>query len=267
MRERPDMKKRLDELETVVLGCGRDASRRQKIVSHHLKADGTVVTDEDLSITETLSSCIGRLFPDANIVSEEKVIKPFDRNAELTFVFDPIDGTDSYSQGMMLWCIGVGILDRERRPVGSLIYLPFPSDGVIIRTDPGDDDVYMAGERLQLPLEKSGSLNEIAIGSSAIRLLPLSRLSCKFRAYGSALLHSLMPVLYHGVDGGITPPCYVWDIAPAHAIVIKAGLDYQYVDGEAFVYDDDLLIRRSKFLKPILIGDERFRNSMIDVFS
>ena len=261
------MKERLDELEAVVFSCGVEAARCQKIVSHHLKADGTVVTDEDLSITERLSACIGKLFPEANVVSEEKIIKPFDENARLTFVFDPIDGTDSYSQGMPLWCIGVGILDGDRRPIGSMIYLPFPGDGVIVRTDPDSPDVFIAGRKLQLPVEKSDDLKEIAIGSSAIRMLPLQRLSCRFRAYGSALLHSLMPVIYYGIDGGITPPCYVWDIAPAHAVVIKAGLDYQYIDGEDFSYDDELLIHRRKFQKPIVIGDEGFRERIIDVLS
>ena len=261
------MKERLDELEAVVLGCGREASRCQNMTAHHLKADGTVVTDEDLSISERLAECIARLFPEANIVSEEMIIKPFDEKAELTFIFDPIDGTDSYSNGMPLWCVGVGILDRDRRPVGSVIYLPFPGDGVILRTDPGSPDVFLNGRRLDLPAVKSGDLKAVAIGSSAIRLLPLSRLSCRFRAYGSALLHSLMPVLYPGINGGITPPCYIWDIAPAHAVVLKAGMDYQYIDGEAFSYSDDMLVQRMKFPKTIVIGDTRFRNNMIDVLS
>lgn len=262
------MKEQLDKLEALILSCGREAVRYQGLASQHLKVDGTVVTDEDLLITQKLSSCIEELFPKANIVSEEMVIKPFDEEADLTFVFDPIDGTDSYSQGIPLWCIGVGILNKKRQPVGSLLYIPFPmEEGMIIRTDPDSPDVYAGGRKLVLPINKSDVLKEIVIGSSAIRLLPLSRLSCRFRALGSAILHSIMPVMYPRINGGVTPPCYVWDIAPAHAVVLKAGFDYQYVDGEQFFYNDELLIHRRKFEKPIVIGDNCFRKSMIEVLS
>ncbi len=257
----------LNELALEVLKSGQDARRRQHNLTLSYKSDGSVVTDEDIRISERLSECIQALFPDANVISEEAIIKPFDKDAELTIVYDPIDGTESYSTGLPTWCIGAGIMNKQRKCIGSIIFIPYIGDGVIVKTCPGSDDIYIADEVLSLPHSHSERLKLVALGSNSYHYFSLNRLKSKFRAYGSALLHCLMPILHPGVDGAISPPCHIWDIAPAHAIVEKAGMGYQYIDGSPFFYDDDLIIERKDYKMPIVIGSREFRNAVISRLS
>ena len=115
--------KKLDILENAIRDAGAYAKQMQSKVHRSYKADGSVLTEVDLEISHRILSLLQNLFPDCGIISEEETTERKE-DAEYTFVLDPIDGTDVYSQGLPTFAIGLGILDKERRPVGAMISAP-----------------------------------------------------------------------------------------------------------------------------------------------
>ena len=95
---------RIEPFLDEILKAGEFAFSSQEKVARGIKSDGTVITEVDLEINRRISLCIKERYPDANLITEEAV-DDFDPEKEYTFVLDPLDGTDVYSQGMPGWCI------------------------------------------------------------------------------------------------------------------------------------------------------------------
>ena len=265
-----DVKSRLDILAEEIRHCGEYARMMQTKIHRSYKPDGTVLTETDLEVTNRIVSLIKRLFPDCNIVTEEELVGSQDNSAPYTFVLDPIDGTDTYSQGLPCWCIGLGILDRDRLPVGSIVYAPRfgrGCDDLFLRTDPDDKRIFLNGTVLDVSeiTENHAKDKPYAVtgGSDIIKTLPFAKAGVKLRSFGCSIVHISCAVVFCGIDGCLDPPCYIWDIAPAHALAERAGMKFQYWTGEDFYYDDDLVIGRHKFRKPLVIGTDPWRAEMI----
>lgn len=267
-----------DSLMAEVKDCGSFAKETQKNIRRDFKSDNSVVTDTDITIAKRLITKIQSLFPDCNIINEEIEGAAFNEAAPYTFIFDPIDGTDSYSQGLPSWCIGIGILDREREAVGSIVYAPRfgnSCDELFMWTVPESDTVYLNGTEFRVDpdiMRQKDMPKQITTGSDILTQLDMKLLitklqaasgSFKFKAFGSSLLHILSVPVFCGIDACIDPSCYVWDIAPAHALVKKCGLDYQYCTGQEFRYDDSLLIELKKFPQPLVVGTKKGRDFLI----
>ena len=267
-----------EQLRAEVKACGSFAKEKQKNIKRDFKSDNSVVTETDIAIAERLIAKIQSLFPDCNIINEEIDGSAFDEAAPYTFIFDPIDGTDSYSQGLPTWCVGVGILNREREAVGGIVYAPRfgrSCDELFMWTIPESDTVYLNGQEFNIAsdiMRQKDMPKQITTGSDILAQLDMKLLitklqaasgSFKFKAFGSSLLHILSVPVFCGIDACIDPLCYVWDIAPAHALVKKCGLDYQYCTGEEFRYDDSLLLYRKKFPHPLIIGTKKGRDFLI----
>jgi len=245
---------KLDDLAQVVADCGAWAKSMQTSVHRSYKSDGTPVTEVDLEVSRRIVEHIEANFPHCNIVSEES-IEPFDPSAEWTFVLDPIDGTDVYSQGLPCWAVALGILDCDRNPVGAMISAPrwgLGEENLFVRLDPGGR-LLINGE----PFTCHGSKDipeQITMGSSGQRDFDFSIYDGKIRIFGSAILHLLSLVIYPYIQGSIVQGCYAWDIAASHAVLRACSMDLEYVDGSTFVYDDRLLVERESFSPPLYGG-------------
>ncbi len=246
--------------------AGQLAKAQQSRIRRMYKDDGSVLTETDMQVTDMMLSAIKSIFEsDYNALTEEIDLKGFSPSARYTFVLDPIDGTDSYSQGLPSWCIALGVLDRDRRPVGGMVCAPRFGVGVdelFVRTDPDSDDVLMNGARLASKPD-DGDIDQIAVGSKTFHHIDLSSYPGKIRCYGSSILHLLAPAVFSNIGGSITPKCYAWDVAAAHAIILKTGMDIRYADGSEFVYDDALLLERRKFRLPIVSGMPKAREKLL----
>lgn len=267
-----------ESLKTAVKECGAFAKERQAHRTCQLKSDGSIVTDADIEIAQRLIQTIEKAFPSCNIVNEEIKDLPFNPDAPYTFIFDPIDGTDSYSQGMPLWCIGIGIVDRERQNAGGILYAPRfgrCSQELFVCASPNDDCVYVNDEKFEFDtevLKNKDRVKQITTGSDIIGQLDTKNLVArmdkpalpfKVKAFGSSLLHMIAPLVFSGVDACLNPTCYVWDIAASYNLVKKAGLNCRYIDGTDFVYNDELLLERKKFAKPLIVGTDNGIKTLI----
>ena len=210
-----------------------------------------------------ITALIRKLFPQAGILSEEELLPPRE-DAEWTFVLDPIDGTDVYSQGLPAFAVSLGILDSERRPVGAYIAAPrfgVASESLFIRMNPGTEPL-LNGEHIELTGDKE-KVTEITMGSKAYRYLDFSRFDAKIRILGSTILHLLTLVLFPAMEGSIVFPCYAWDIASSHAVIRHFGMDLSYGDGTLLSYTDEMIYERKPFRSALYAGTGKVRDELI----
>ncbi len=258
-------KDKLDKLAKAVEDAGLYAKEMQGEIHRSYKSDGSVITETDLAISKRILSVVSSLFPEANIISEE-TLTPFDPEAPYTFVLDPIDGTDVYSQGLPSWAVALGILDKDRKPVGAYISAPrwgIGCESLFVRLDPGAP-LLINGEEWKVSGDKDRP-RQITMGSSGQRLLDFSAYHGKIRIFGSSILHMLAPVIYSHTQGCVNQSCFVDDIVASHAVLLACGMDIQYVDGKAFVYDDRFVLERKPFSPSFYAGTEACRAELFRI--
>lgn len=250
--EKADFKRLCD----VVYDCGIFARDKQKNIGRSYKNDGTVVTEIDLKISDIILKTIKELFPFANVLSEE-CTTPFDDQKDWTFVLDPIDGTDSYSQGMTGWAIALGIL-KHREPVGAIVFAPRFGVGepeLFITLYPNEKPLLN-----QQPLTLVGQKDEvtmIAMESACYRSLNFAKFTGTIRIFGSEILHLLAPVIFPHIQASVHERCYAWDACAAHAVINSVGMKVEYINGEPFIYSDDMLKHRKPYPLQIVAGTQK----------
>lgn len=247
---------------------GLYAAENQKKIQVTYKDDGSVLTETDTYINKQVKKRIETLFPEAGIITEEQ-ITAFDESREYTFILDPIDGTDSYSQGMPSWCISVGILDRNRLPVAAIVLAPRwglgGKDSLLLTLD-FEGRMKLNGE----PFTPSGpgdDIEQLAMGSHVQHYIDLKTYRGKIRSFGSNILHMIAPLVHPRIQGSISIPCYVWDVAGAHALLRAAGWPVTYRNGEEFTYTDELLVERRTFQGILLSGNPEAVAQMRNLFA
>ena len=259
-------KKTFFSLCSAVRQCGEAARANQSHIHRSLKSDGSILTETDLAISDALLKVIRKLYPDCNIVTEETDLKSFNDNARYTFVLDPIDGTDAYSQGLPAWCVGLGILDSRRRPCGAVINAPrfgVGTQDMFLCSMPGNDRVYLNGKQHKAP-EHYDVPRQMLMGSDTLHYVDMSAFKGKVRVFGSSIIHLVSPLVFSNIDCTINTYCYAWDIASADAILEKSGMSFVYMDGSTVDYDNNLLIERNKIRMPVFSGHKECVNWMRD---
>lgn len=218
--------------------AAREALSDPRSLEAELKADGSVLTKMDRATEDALVGEIRRNWPAANIVSEETEL-PFDPACPYSFALDPIDGTDSFSQGMAGWCVSVGLLhgiNGSLQPVAGIIYAPMMD--LLLFADIGQP-VTRNGVSVRLrknPPAMTKRTNLMAY-SKIHKGLDLSDYPGKIRSIGSAALHLCAPAIYSNVIGALEAPrTHIWDIAGAHAISKSLGLEVDYLSGGSIDY-------------------------------
>lgn len=218
--------------------AGLKARKRQAEVSRDYKADGSVLTEVDLETEQFLNTVIAEEFPEANIISEEYPLD-FKAGRDYTFTVDPIDGTDSFSQGMPGWCVAVGILDCCLQPVGGIISAPRwgsdPDTGLFLSILPGGEASWKGVPDGNINSVLSGS-NQLLIGSKSHQRFDYRTYPGKIRNLGSSILHLIGPLVHPAVVGSVLAPCYIWDIAAAHAALRHFKLEFRYFNGDPVDY-------------------------------
>jgi myo-inositol-1(or 4)-monophosphatase len=242
-------------VEEAIRQAGRKAAERQQEVLRDIKVDGSILTRIDVEIDRSLAEVVRGEFPEANIIAEEHTAE-FAAEREWTFTIDPIDGTDSYSQGMAGWCVAVGILDRELNPAGGIIYAPHwgyvPDGGLFISALPGEKEVTVLGIPERTLAADPGEGTQLMVGSKAHRRYDYSSFPGKIRSIGSTVLHVVAPLIHPAVFGAFLPPCHIWDIAAAHAVAERRGLRVEYYNGEPLTYTT--LVHRQPAAHHIIAG-------------
>ena len=254
---------KLEKLYTFIIDLTRYARARQKKVKRHFKSDGSVLTEIDLYISNEISKKIKELFPEANVISEEEE-SPFDGEKPFTFILDPIDGTDVYSQGMPAFAISLGILNQEHQPVGAMISLPRFGVGcetLNLRMDPYED-AYINGEKF-VPYNEKNEARQVTMGSKGMLELDFSRFTGKVRVLGSTIIHILAPLIFNAVDGVVVQRCFAWDIVSAHAVMKHYGMDLADKNGSVFSYTDSFIFDKTPLDRILYGGTAKTREILV----
>ncbi len=238
----------LDLLEKKIQELGKWAVEKQKDLHIRYKEDKSPVTEVDLTVSSEIINTIRELFPGCGIITEEEETGSLPE-APFTFVLDPIDGTDVYSQGLPSFCIALGILDTSFSPIGAICYAPRfgrgTDEGLLLRLNPGERPT-INGEELTLDRnsKENGPVWQLTVSSSLVKIVDFSSYGGKIRIFGSQILQILSPALFCNITASINEPCYIWDYAGAHAIIKSLGMDLYTPRLEPLSYSQDFLSRR-----------------------
>ncbi|MBK7974840.1 MAG: hypothetical protein IPK07_16685 [Deltaproteobacteria bacterium] len=204
-----------------------------------LKADSTIVTEADRKVEELLRRAIGERWPDARIVGEEGGVGAAAATAELTFAIDPIDGTESFAARHPGWCIAIGVLDRAARPVGGIVHAPIWETTFLADLDPATPAFSNATPLEPFAADATVAVDErsaLLIDSKAHLRYQLSGYPGRCRGYGSAALHVALVGARRGATAAHLLAPWIWDVAGAHAIAARVGVEVHTMDGRPIDY-------------------------------
>ena len=256
-------KEKLDRIQEEIYSSGKWAVEKQGDLHISLKEDKSVVTEVDITISHRILALIKSLFLDAAIISEEEITEEKD-NPPYTFVLDPIDGTDVYSQGFPSFCIALGILDSNKEPVGAMIYAPRfgvgTDEGAFLRLDP-EGELLLNGRKFTMKGDKK-TVRQLAVSSTCIWKFDFTKYRGKARSLGCSILHILLPVLFPSIAASINEPSFIWDYAAAHAVIRSQGMDLFAPDGSRYVYSSSFL-NRERSETPVYGGEKETVEELI----
>ena len=259
-------KEKLDRIQEEIYSSGKWAVEKQGDLHISLKEDKSVVTEVDITISHRILALIKSLFPDAAIISEEEITEEKD-NPPYTFVLDPIDGTDVYSQGFPSFCIALGILDSNKEPVGAMIYAPRfgvgTDEGAFLRLDP-EGELLLNGRKFTMKGDKK-TVRQLAVSSTCIWKFDFTKYRGKARSLGCSILHILLPVLFPSIAASINEPSFIWDYAAAHAVIRSQGMDLFAPDGSRYVYSSSFL-NRERSETPVYGGEKETVEELIKLY-
>ncbi|HNX49399.1 MAG TPA: inositol monophosphatase family protein [Thermoanaerobaculaceae bacterium] len=224
------------KLEGVVRDAGRMALARQRAMrfsDRSFKDDGSIITATDSEVEKLVADAITVLFPFANVLGEESV-RRVDPARPYTFAVDPIDGTDSFSQGLPGWCISIGLLDGGLEPVAGIVFAPVLD--MLVLADVGCAPT-CNGAPAQPGLDRISPNVNLMLSSRLHQDLDLSGFVGKIRSLGSAALQLCAPWVFPGVIAALQGRgAHIWDIAGAHAIARAGGGDLEWLRGGTVDY-------------------------------
>ena len=184
------------------------------------KSDGSPVTQADRGAERLLRERISESFPEDSIIGEEEenVIGSSGR----TWILDPIDGTQSFINGVPLFANLVAFEDEHGSAVG---VINLPAIGECIWAGRGLG-CFADGKKTQV--SNTESLDGCCVVTSGVDYWnslsffeSLSESETTIRTWGDAYGYAL--VATGRVDAMVDPIVNPWDVAPMLTIIPEAG--------------------------------------------
>ena len=202
------------------------------------KSDGSLVTTADVECQAMLMDAVEHFLPDVTPVGEETYSGTLTTHGPIALI-DPIDGTDSFSQGLPFWAISVGIIGEDGCPAAGAVYAP--RLGIFAYAVQNEAFTRSNGVSTRLSNRPGkqvfGRLSGMAVSSNVHRQLDLSAFPGKLRSFGTAAAHLTLPSLHERVVGALQDDgARAWDVAGAHAVAAAQGLCLRYFDGSDVDY-------------------------------
>lgn len=213
---------------------GQFAIENQNKLSVNIKADASIVTETDLTISKEFTNSFSDylLLPNHKLLDEENLPDKsifFDDNCEYLWTLDPIDGTTTYFNGMPLWAIGLSLY-KNFKPYLGFIYVPSIKE--LIYTD-GQKSYYIKNFSENKEIKTILTLNEKElVGKSIILQHRLKNYDInKFVVldlYSSYLL-GFYTLTSRSVASFFNRPMKLWDITAILPIAKNVGFDFKNI--------------------------------------
>ena len=119
--------KKIEENLLKIMSICIDTVNSIKVKKSELKVDGTLITETDKKIHSTIEKFLLKFDKNIPIISEEGqfIDQEFEQN--LYWLIDPIDGTQSYSNGGLDYTINIALIDRGEPILGIIGHPPTKS--------------------------------------------------------------------------------------------------------------------------------------------
>ena len=170
------------------------------------------VTNADIKVEKIIIEELKKAKPNYSIISEESGIE-INKDANNTWIIDPIDGTVNFLHGIPHFAISIA-LKKENEIVSGLIYDPIKDEMFFAEKDNG---AFFNNQRIRV--SKKNNLNDciFATGGKIV-----SDYSFLYRKSGSAAL-DMAYVAAGRYDGYFQKNLNIWDIAAGIIIIKEAG--------------------------------------------
>lgn len=197
------------------------------------KADGSPVTEADVSVDKLLREALHGSRPGYGWLSEETPDDGDRLVRQRLWIADPIDGTRSFAGGGDRWCVGVALIEAGR-PMLAAVYRPVTEEFYWAVRGAG---AWLNGARISV--SDAHRLCGARIGGSRKALQ-------RFRdhdvvpdnTHDSPLLLRLCRVASGEIDGAFSPGHKNdWDLAPGDLMVHEAGGQVTGLDGASYVFN------------------------------
>lgn len=218
------------EAGDIALGFARDGAKRWT------KGDSSIVTEADISVDRFLRPRLSELDSSIGWLSEETTDTPERLEHEHIWVVDPIDGTRAFVEGVPVWVVSIGLVERGR-PVLGTIFNPTRDEMFEARAGGG---ATMNGEAIQASSHAEISGAQV-IGPRTMMEGLEGTGACTGVArapYVYALAYRIASVAIARVDAALASTrAKDWDIAAADLIVQEAGGALLEFDGTPPLYN------------------------------
>lgn len=224
------------------------------------KSKNDYVSELDRSIESMAQKTIIESFPEDGFAGEEYM--PVSSRDGITWIVDPIDGTNNYLRGLPLCGFQLAILHNDA-PVHSVIYRPFTQE--LFTATKGEGAVYknmLTGEESGVrvsdrPMAEAVVIYDSNVGRAANPstncLLSLADHVASTRVFGVAVFD--LPAIASGVaEVLITGIAQPYDIAPGWLLVSEAGGLVYNRNGQEPSLDDDFVIISNRQVKDALLS-------------
>ncbi len=206
--------------------AGQKAMEELEHVQISVKNDIELLTQADKKCQQIIINRIRETFPDHGFIGEEgNAGRPFKQpptgKEQFWWVIDPIDGTNNFAYGILLFAVSIGVI-YEGQPIAGVIF------------DPATDSMYTAvkggpaglnGKTIKTNQNEINRFTSIGIESYLGSKIPgwAEKImgQTRFRSLGSTALH-LAYTAKGGFAGMVAKSPKLWDIA-AGAIIAESA--------------------------------------------
>ena len=194
-----------------------------------LKYDGSFVTEADLAVDRLIQQALAARYPDHGLISEETSLTYLGH--DFTWVVDPLDGTNNFTNGLPLWGCSIALLYQGEPVLG---VLDFPPIGQRYSAVQGQGAQRNGLTCRVPPLREPQSNQFFVLDARSFRLLHTS-FKPKARVLGVASYDLV------AVSNGVVVGCCellpkIWDLAAAWLILREAGAVVEPLFGGAQVF-------------------------------
>jgi len=188
------------------------------------KADGSPVTELDVAVEEALKEELKTVVPGAGFYGEETTR---DGLASISWLIDPIDGTDAFIRGIPLCSTQVALLEHGQITLGVIdnfttdeFYHAIRGHGAYMNGNPIRVSQRSFEQSTIVFESRTDSRNDFAYAKRLATVMSASRVAQR------VLFGYYLALIAHGkVEGVICKEPYeqIWDIAPGSLLIEEAG--------------------------------------------
>ena len=255
-------------LETAIVAArlgGQRAAEELGSAKVSIKNGNELVTEADARCQQLIIDRIKETYPDHGFIAEEgtdgAVFKqPPRAEPAIWWVIDPIDGTNNFAHGMLLYSVSIAAM-YQGEPIVGVIFDP-PTDSMFVAVKGGD--AKLNNRRIAVSEDTINKFSSVGLDSHFDGPMPRWAMEVinrtKFRNLGTTALH-LAYVASGGLIGAIVNHPKLWDIAAGALIAESAGAVVTGWKGEKIFPVD--LDSYQKGQLPILTANKKVHSELL----